>query len=87
MDDGRTISFADIGNETKGLVDPSIYEDTLQKDYLLPDSKKTKLARTGSLGPSGAEHPLQFSFSSQHFTGRKPGVISNNGIPILHKLR
>ena len=56
--DGRTISFADIGNETKGLVDPSIYEDTLQKDYLLPDGKKTKLGRTGSLGPSGLEHPL-----------------------------
>ena len=54
----RTISFADIGNETKGLVDPSIYEDTLQKDYLLPDNKKTKLGRTGSLGPSGLEDPL-----------------------------
>ena len=56
----RTISFADIGNESKGLVDPSIYDDTLQKDYLLPDSKnsKAKLGRTGSLGPSGLEYPL-----------------------------
>ena len=58
LDYYRTISFADIGNETKGLVDPSIYDDTLQKDYLLPDSKKTKLGRTGSLGPSGQEQSL-----------------------------
>ena len=48
--DCRTISFADIGKDGKGLVDTRIYDDTLQRQDLLPP--ETKLRRNGSLSPS-----------------------------------
>ena len=86
----RTISFADIGKEGRGLVDTRIYDDTLKRPDCLPAESRRTLRRNGSLSPSTLPGLLlslppagQFFF----ILGRKPGVISNNGIPILHELR